>query len=241
MVPENMQAAAGVIIEDRLKAVRDDISSAAEKAGRSPGDITLVAVSKTHPPEAVLAAIGAGAGVFGENRVQEAEPKISVVGRTAAEWHLIGHLQSNKARKAVSLFDVIESIDSLELAERLERICHEEGKSLQRALIQVKLGDENTKAGASVDELRRIAAASSKFSCLQIEGLMAIPPYAEDPEDARPYFRRLRELRDNLRDLGAFGESFGELSMGMSHDFGVAIEEGATIIRVGTAIFGERE
>ena len=236
-----MHAAAGVIIEDRLKAVRDEISRVAEKSGRSPQEITLVVVSKTHPPEAVLAAIGAGAGVFGENRVQEAEPKISVVGRSAAEWHLIGHLQSNKARKAVSLFDVIESIDSLELAERVERICSEEEKSSQRALIQVKLGDESTKAGANVDELHRIAAASSQFSHLRIEGLMAIPPYADDPEDVRPYFRRLRQLRDNLRELGAFGDSFGALSMGMSHDFGVAIEEGATIIRVGTAIFGERE
>jgi PLP dependent protein len=240
MVPEKMQVTAGTFIEERLKTVRDEISKAAEKAGRSPDEITLVAVSKTHPPEAVLAAIRAGATVFGENRVQEAESKILSVGRTAAEWHLIGHLQSNKARKAVALFDVIESIESLELAERVERICHEDGKSIQRALIQVKLGDEVTKAGASVDELGRIADASSQFSCLQITGLMAIPPFSEDPEDVRPYFRRLRELRDNFKERGSFGEAFGELSMGMSHDFSVAIEEGATIIRVGTAIFGER-
>jgi pyridoxal phosphate enzyme (YggS family) len=187
---------------------------------------------------------------FGENRVQEAEEKIEAIGRAdaaaagggalGARWHLIGHLQSNKARRAVKLFDVIHTIDSPELMERLERMCVEEGRAELRVLLQVDLAGEETKAGASVEALPALVAQAAVCKHVRLAGLMTLPPFYAEAERVRPFFRRLRELRDELGVSGAFGTGRGELSMGMSHDFEVAIEEGATMVRVGTAIFGAR-
>lgn len=218
-------------LAQRLSEVQNQIKLAAEKAGRNADEITLVAVSKTHPAALVREAIEGGAVVFGENKVQEAEGKIAEIKNV--EWHLIGHLQSNKARKAVKIFDVIQTVDSLELAERLERICLEEGRRELKIFVQVDLGGEETKSGISEADLPNLLEFIGNCKCLKLLGLMQIPPYFEEVEKVRPYFRRLRELRDKLLPNG-------KLSMGMSHDFTIAIEEGATHIRVGTAIFGER-
>lgn len=218
-----------------LEEIRARIASAAARAGRDPGEIKLVAVSKTHPAETIREAIAAGQTIFGENKVREAEDKIDEIGRESAEWHLIGHLQSNKARKAVQIFDVIHSLDSVELARRLERICIEEGRSELNVLVQVDLAREAAKSGVTEEDLPELAGFLKSCERLKWTGLMVLPPWFEDPEAARPYFKRLRDLRDGLL------EGKGELSMGMSHDFEAAIEEGATIVRVGTAIFGERE
>ena len=224
-----------------LAAVRDRIDNACRQTGRDASDVKLVAVSKTHPAAVLREAIDAGCTVFGENKVQEAEGKIAEVGRNAAEWHLIGHLQSNKARKAVQLFDVIHSIDSVELAQRLERICEEEGRDQLPVLAQVDLAGEETKSGISEAELPELIEYLRGCRYLRFVGLMVLPPFFDEPEQTRPYFKRLREIRDRLTAENAFFNGRGELSMGMSHDFEVAIEEGATIVRVGTAIFGERE
>ena len=226
---------------ERIERVRERMRDAARRANREVEDITLVAVSKTHPVAAIEAAISAGLSDFGENRVQEAEHKIPVVGSDATKWHLIGHLQSNKARRAVELFDVIHSIDSAALARRLNRICEEDGRESLPVLIQVALGQEVTKSGVDQDSVRAVVTAVRECSRLHLNGLMTLPPFFDEVERVRPYFRRLRELRDQFYAEGVFANQRGELSMGMTHDFEVAIEEGATMIRVGTAIFGERE
>lgn len=227
-------------LRERFEDVRHRIIQSAQHSNRQPEEITLIAVSKTHPAEVLRRAIQAGVTDLGENRVQEAEGKIEEVGRGTARWHLIGHLQSNKARRAVSLFDLIHSVDSAELAQRLNRLCGEEGRSRLPVLIQVDLGGEETKAGASESELPELVKQIAACERLRLKGLMTLPPFFEDAQLARPFFRRLRELRDQYKAQGAFGDAHGELSMGMSHDFEVAIEEGATMVRVGTAIFGER-
>ena len=231
----------------RLNEIRERIARCARRAGRTPEDVTLIAVSKTHAAEAVRRVFEAGVADFGENRVQEAEEKIDIVGRAVAaggaktpRWHLIGHLQSNKARRAVKLFDLIHTVDSVELVERLERMCEEEGRAELPVLLQVDLAGEETKAGAGVDALPELIARVRACRRVRLAGLMTLPPFHEDAGRVRPFFRRLRELRDELRGGGAFGEGRGELSMGMSHDFEVAIEEGATMVRIGTAIFGAR-
>ena len=216
------------------------IGTAAQRAGRNPRDIKLVAVSKTHPPSVLIEAIEAGISIFGENKVQEAEDKITEIGRSRAEWHLIGHLQSNKARKAVQLFDVIHSVDSVELAERLERICIEEGRKALPVFVQVDLAGEETKSGIAEADLPEIVEFLRGCQRLRFSGLMVLPPFFDEPEATRPFFIRLREIRDALVAQNAFTDRRGELSMGMSHDFEVAVEEGATVVRVGTAIFGER-
>jgi len=225
----------------RLDQVRARIRDAANRAGREVNQITLVAVTKTHSADAVRAAIAAGAANFGENKVQEAEQKIPEVGRRAARWHLIGHLQSNKARKAVALFDVMHSLDSISLARRLDRICEEDGRAELPVLIQVDLGHEAAKAGIDESELDDLINVVRECTRLRLIGLMTLPPFFDDAERARPFFRRLRELRDKRASQGAFGNRAGELSMGMTNDYEIAIEEGATIVRVGTAIFGARE
>lgn len=217
----------------RLAGINAEIARAAKKAHRDPQEIKLVAVSKTHPARVVKEAMKAGARVFGENKVQEAEDKILEIGREQAQWHLIGHLQSNKARKAVRLFDVVHSIDSLELAERLERICEEEERASLSVFVQVDLAKESTKNGVEEKDLPELVGFLRGARHLKFDGLMILPPFFEDLEQVRPFFRRLREIRDAVCPGG-------ELSMGMSHDFAVAIEEGATVVRVGTAIFGER-
>lgn len=228
------------MISENLAAVRSRISAAAERAGRKAVEVKLVAVSKTHPAVTVREAIAAGCSVFGENKVQEGESKILEIGRDDVEWHLIGHLQSNKARKAVQLFDVIHSVDSVELTKRLERICVEEGRAELPVLVQVDLAREETKSGILETELPELVDLLRTCDRLRFIGLMILPPLFDDPEATRPFFVRLREIRDRLKADGAFSTGGGELSMGMSHDFEVAIEEGATIVRVGTAIFGAR-
>ena len=226
------------MIAERVAAVRERIARAAERASRPPADVTLVAVSKTHPAEAVRAAFAAGVRDFGENRVQEAEPKIAGTSDMAgARWHLVGHLQSNKVRRAAALFGLVQSIDSVEIAERLARAGEEGGREV-RGLVEVDLAGEATKYGLPEAELLPALQALRGRAGLRLEGLMLLPPLLEDPEAVRPFFRRLRALRD--RALGEGLIAAGELSMGMSHDFEAAVEEGATLVRVGTAIFGER-
>ena len=234
---------AGASLRARLEAVRRRIDTSALRAGRDPADVTLIAVSKTHPASLVAEAVEAGATDLGENRVQEADSKIAEIeggGARRARWHLIGHLQSNKARRAAGLFDVIHTVDSAALLERLEKICAEDGRAELRVLAQVSLAGEATKAGAGLDELPRIVESARTCRHVRLAGLMTLPPFYEDTERVRPFFRRLRELRDEWGARGAFGDRTGELSMGMSHDFEVAVEEGATLVRVGTAIFGAR-
>ena len=228
------------MIAERVAAVRERIARAAERARRPASAVRLVAVSKTHPVEAVREAFAAGVRDFGENRVQEAEPKIEASGDLVAQgarWHLVGHLQSNKARRAASLFGLLQSIDSLELAQRLARVAEEGGQTLH-GLVEVDLAGETSKFGLPEAQLFEALRALSGQAGLRLEGLMVLPPLTSDVEAVRPYFRRLRELRD--RALGEGLLAAGELSMGMSHDFEAAVEEGATLVRVGTAIFGER-
>jgi len=224
----------------RLSAVRQRIATAALRSNRATDDITLIAISKTHPPETLQAAIETGVSDLGENRVQEAEAKILEVGRKAARWHLVGHLQENKARRAINLFDVIHSLDSVSLARRLDRLCISAGRDELPVLVQINLGGEESKTGIDPGELKPLLDAVAECERLRLIGLMTLPPYFENAEDSRSFFKKLRELRDQFQNEGRFGGSAGELSMGMSHDFEIAIEEGATMIRVGTAIFGER-
>lgn len=228
-------------IRQNLVEVKQRIAIAAAKAGRTADEIKLVAVSKTHPSDILAEAIAAGAAALGENKVQEAESKIVGLGRDATEWHLIGHLQSNKARRAVQLFDVIQSVDSIELASRLERICGEEGSDSLSVYVQVDLAGEATKAGIPEKEIGQLTEYLAGCKRLRFDGLMIVPPYDDDAEATRPYFARLRAIRDRLASDRLFSNDVGELSMGMSHDFEVAVAEGATVVRVGTAIFGERE
>jgi PLP dependent protein len=234
---------AGQALEDlgkRLAAVRRRITEAANRAQRSHEEITLVAIGKTHSAASLRMAIAAGVTDLGENRVQEGEAKINELGRNAARWHLVGHLQPNKVRRALRCFDLIHSLDSASLALRLDRICAEEGIQRIPVLVQVDLGGEETKTGVAEAELPLVLDTISHCSRVECDGLMTLPPFFENPDDARPYFRRLRELRDQFQTSGHFKTTRGELSMGMTHDFQVAIEEGATMVRIGTAIFGER-
>jgi hypothetical protein len=223
--------------QDVLNRVRDCAAS----SNRTIDEIALIAITKTHPASVIQEAIKLGMTDFGENRVQEAETKIMEVGRNSARWHLVGHLQANKARRAVQLFDVIQSVDSISIAQRLERLCDELARPTLEVLIQVDLGQEETKTGVAEAELEELAAIINECSHLQLIGLMTLPPFFEELKLVRPYFRQLRALRDELKSKGFFGASRGELSMGMTNDFPIAIAEGATMIRVGTAIFGARE
>jgi PLP dependent protein len=218
-------------VAHNINFIRERIRVAAERVGRSSDDVTLLTVSKTVEPERIEAALAAGQTLFGENKVQEAKAKISVVsGR--ARWHMIGHLQTNKARDAVVLFEVIHSVDSVKLAVELDKWAERAGKT-QAILLEVNVSGEASKFGLKPEDLESTVAEINGLTRLETQGLMTVAPFSEDPEKARPYFRRLRELRDTL--------GLRELSMGMTHDFEVAIEEGATIVRVGTAIFGERK
>ena len=215
------------------------MSHAVMRTGRRPEEVRLVAVTKTIGVEAIKQALDIGLRIFGENKVQEAKEKIEALATQAPsgiEWHLIGHLQGNKTKYSVRLFDLIHSLDSEGLAGDLDREARKLGK-VQRVLIQVKLSEEETKSGIAEKELTQLIEKVGELKNLKLEGLMTIPPFFDDPERARPYFRRLRELRDELVIKGI---NLPELSMGMSDDFEVAIEEGATLVRIGTAIFGER-
>ena len=226
-------------IASRLTAVRGRIDAAAHTAGRDPASVRLVAVSKTFPLDAIREAFAAGQREFGENRVQEALQKISGSADLPIRWHLIGHLQTNKARKAGPAFAVIQSVDSVELLEKLDGAAAETGKSPE-LLIQVDLAGEATKFGAPPAEVPRLFDAAAACRAATVVGLMTLPPLATSPEDARPWFRRLRALRDDWQTAGVPASMLRELSMGMSGDFEVAVQEGATIVRVGTAIFGSR-
>jgi pyridoxal phosphate enzyme (YggS family) len=231
-----------VSIADNISGVRERMAAAANRVGRNPDEIALMAVSKTFLPAAIREAYQAGLRVFGENRVQEFAGKAGALGELKdAEWHLIGHLQSNKAGKAAELFHAIDSVDSLRLAEKLNSAAGQMGKKLA-TLIEINIGGEEAKSGVlpGSPELEAILLNASQLEHLLIRGLMSIPPFTGDPQQARQYFRKLRELRDLTDAQHLAGVSMDVLSMGMSHDFEVAIEEGSTCVRVGTAIFGER-
>ncbi|MEO8043810.1 MAG: YggS family pyridoxal phosphate-dependent enzyme [Spartobacteria bacterium] len=220
----------------RLQRVQEAIAAAAKKSGRSPNDIELIAVSKTHPAEAVQAVAAAGHLLFGENRVQEARAKIPLL-PARLRWHFIGHLQKNKIRHALPLFELFHGIDSLALAQDMQRIADEDGMQ-PRILLEVNVAGEASKHGFTPEAVRRDLETVLSLGRLTVEGLMAIPPFAPEAEASRPYFVALRELRDQLKS--DFGVGLPQLSMGMSGDYAVAIEEGASLVRVGTAIFGER-
>jgi PLP dependent protein len=229
-------------VADNINAIRERIARAAAKVGRSADAITLMAVSKTVEPERIKEAYAAGLRIFGENRVQEFEGKSAGLTELKdAEWHLIGHLQSNKAKKAAELFCAVDSVDSLRLAEKLNQSAAESNKKLD-VLIEIKVGEEESKAGIPLDspELENLLLAGPQLANLQIRGFMTVPPFTEDPEGARPYFRLLRDLRDTIAARKLPKVEMDVLSMGMSHDFEVAIQEGSSCVRVGSAIFGER-
>ncbi len=213
-----------------IQNVRARITAAAQRAGRNPGEIALVAVTKTVEPERVEQALATGLTVFGESKVQEAKAKIPVVS-SRARWHMIGHLQTNKARDAVALFELIHSVDSVKLAAELDKWAERAGKT-QPILLEVNVSGEASKFGLKPDALEAALEEINAMPRLEVQGLMTVAPFAEEAEKARPYFRKLRELRDRL--------ALTHLSMGMTHDFEVAVEEGATIVRLGTAIFGAR-
>jgi len=229
-------------IAENIASIHERIAAAARRAGRNPREIALMAVSKTHPPECIRAAYAAGLKLFGENRVQEFASKIGDLQNLPdADWHMIGHLQTNKAGKTVELFHAVDSIDSLKLAEKLDAAARPLAKKLS-VLIEVNVGGEAAKSGVAPDseEIEKLLLAAPLLEGLQFRGLMTVPPFTDDPQAARPYFRKLRELRDAIAARKLQGVSMDVLSMGMSHDFEMAIEEGSTCVRVGTAIFGER-
>ncbi len=229
-------------IAENIAQVRGRIAAAALRAGRNPDEITLMSVSKTFPAERIREAYAAGLRVFGENRVQEFATKADTLRDLRdAEWHLIGHLQTNKAAKATELFDAVDSVDSARTAEKLNASAESAGETLS-ILIEINVGGEQAKSGVAPGsgELEQILQSAPRWTNLKIRGLMTVPPYTEDPEGSRPYFRQLRQIRNSMAAHNLPQVGTAVLSMGMSHDFEVAIEEGATCVRVGTAIFGER-
>jgi pyridoxal phosphate enzyme (YggS family) len=223
-------------IRENLLRVRERMERAARRIGRDPGEVKLVAVSKTVEPARIKEAIEAGASILGENYVQEAQKKIEEIGQTVS-WHFIGHLQSNKSKYAVRLFDMIHSLDSIPLAEELNRRAEQAGRKL-RVLIEVNLSGEETKFGTDEEKILNLAKRVLQLDHLSLEGLMTMPPYFDSPEMSRPYYVKLREVKERLAKEGI---PVADLSMGMSNDFEIAIEEGATYVRVGTAIFGARQ
>ena len=229
-------------IADTLSSIRDRIARAAARAGRNSDEIALMAVTKTFPAESIIEAYEAGQRLFGENRVQEFAEKFGALANfKGAEFHMIGHLQSNKTGKAADIFDAIDSVDSSKLAARLNTSAEELGKTIN-VLMEINVGGEEAKSGIAPDspELEDILTGAPSWPHLRIRGLMTVPPYTEDPEGARPYFQQLRELRERLAARNLPDVSLDQLSMGMSHDFEVAIAEGSTCVRIGTAIFGTR-
>ncbi|WP_456437728.1 YggS family pyridoxal phosphate-dependent enzyme [Desulfurobacterium sp.] len=224
-------------IKERVFIIKERMAKAAERAGRKPEEITLLAASKTRTPDEIREAFEAGVKIFGENRVQEARNKIPALSDLPIEWHLIGHLQKNKAKYAVKMFKLIHSVDSISLIEELEKRAAKEHK-IQEILIEVKLSPEETKHGCKEEEVPQLIENIFEKEHLKLSGFMVVPPYLENPEEVRPYFRKLREIKEFMEKT--FETKFPHLSMGMSHDFEVAIEEGATIVRIGTALFGPR-
>src|SRR5262245_17330189 len=227
-------------LRERIPSVHDRIQRAALRAGRKPEDITLIAVSKTVDPALIQQAVDSGVDNLGENRVQEAAEKVDRVAAAGLRWHLIGHLQSNKVRQAAKLFDFIHTVDSIELATRLDRISAEIGRK-PSVLVQVKLGDEPAKSGAAEEDLLGIIEALDRAASLDLRGLMVIPPLSESVDVTRRYFKTLREILERVNQARPPARQLADLSMGMSGDFEMAVEEGATMVRVGTAIFGPRQ
>jgi PLP dependent protein len=230
-------------ISENIAELQSKIDQSARRAGRSPSEVALMAVTKTHPPDRIREAYKAGLRLFGENRVQEFSGKASALADLPGpEWHMIGHLQTNKAAKAVELFSAVDSVDSVKLAEKLNAAARALNKRLQ-VLIEINVGSEDAKSGVAIDspELEDLLTAAPRLEALNFRGLMTVPPFTEDPEGARPYFRKLRALRDKIAARNLPAITMDVLSMGMSHDFEVAIEEGSTCVRIGTAIFGERK
>jgi pyridoxal phosphate enzyme (YggS family) len=227
-------------ISENISRVEERIAAACRRSGRRREDVKLVAISKTHPAEAVCAAFAAGLRDFGENRVQEAQAKLPALADLRATWHLVGHLQTNKARAARETFHWVHSVDSLRLAEKLAQAAPPGGAWLP-VLIEVNLGEEAAQAGVRAAEVQELAEQIGRIEALELRGLMVIPPFLASPEEVRPYFRQLRDLARKIEARHLPNVSMQELSMGMSHDYEVAIEEGATIVRVGTAIFGEKQ
>jgi PLP dependent protein len=214
------------------------IGEAAARAGRDSEEVKLLGAAKSQNAEMVRAAIRAGVTLLGENYVQEAQDKQQQITQRA-EWHMIGHLQRNKAKRAVEIFDVVESVDNIALARELHKQAKRQNKII-RVLLEVNLAGESSKSGSGEEQVEALLRAAEELASVRIEGLMAVPPFREDPEQVRPYFQRLRELRDRLRELRVENADLRELSMGMTHDYAVAVEEGATIVRIGTALFGPR-
>lgn len=227
-------------MKTRIQGIRERIAAAAKRCGRSPDDVKLVAVSKTVPADRVKTAIHAGVNALGENYIQEARDKFAVLGTEPVTWHFIGHLQSNKAKYAVRIFDLIHSVDSIKLARELDRQAARNGK-IQDILVQVNTGKEATKSGIYAEEALELVRRVAEFESLSVKGLMTLPPFFDAPERVRPFFRALRELRDRIRNEAIPRVSMDALSMGMTGDFEAAIEEGATLVRIGTAIFGARQ
>lgn len=227
-------------MKERLKQVMKRIEAAAESCGRSAAEIQLVAVSKTKPVAKIIEAVDAGLTVFGENYVQEAREKFNALYTYPVSWHFIGHLQSNKAKYAVKMFDLIHTVDSMKLALEIDKQAGKIAK-LQKVLVQVNISKEASKSGVSGEKTRGLIQEMSRCEHIAIQGLMTMPPFFNNPEKARPFFRALRRLRDELQSTDIPGVSMQALSMGMTGDFEVAIQEGATLVRIGTALFGERE
>jgi len=226
------------LVEKNIIRIREDMAAAALRRGRDPSSVRLMAVTKTVDDERIREAIAAGVRLIGENYVQEAQRKIPLLGE-GLEWHMIGHLQTNKSKYVVRLFHMIQSVDRIELARELDKRCGAAGVVMP-VLIEVNTGDELSKSGVSLGEALSLVETVSTFQNLSVEGLMTMPPWFSDPEEARPFFRKLRELRDRIAERDIPGVQMTELSMGMSDDFVVAVEEGATIVRIGRAIFGQR-
>ena len=226
-------------LERTLPALQDRIERATSVAGRSTSSVRLVAVTKAHPLAAIDAALVAGLVDLGENRVQELSEKVMARGRGAATWHMIGHLQTNKVRQALQLFDVVETVHSARLAQRIDAVARELGRVVP-VYLEVNMGSEISKTGVDPDQVMQLAEAIASLQHVKVAGLMAVPPFTPDPEGARPYYQKLRELRDELNQRHILDYQVEGLSMGMSHDFEVAIEEGATVVRLGSSIWGSR-
>lgn len=226
-------------MKERIKEIRNRIEQTALSCGRKPSDIRLVAVSKTVAPEQVKTAAAAGLVMFGENYIQEAMQKIDAIGDSRLTWHFIGHLQSNKAKYVVRYFDLIHSVDSSKLAKEINKQAKKRGK-IQKILVQINIGEESTKSGVGADEAVCLVKDISRLENLAVKGLMTLPPFFNQPEKVRPYFRNLALIRNQIRQESIPNIEMTELSMGMTGDFEVAIEEGATLVRIGTAIFGDR-
>lgn len=227
-------------IKSNIDSIRGKIADAAIKSGRDPSEVTLVAAAKVQPVEKIAEAIDAGVTIIGENRVSEAKEQKEKLSGKETGWHMIGHLQRNKVKEALGLFDMVHSLDNMRLAKKIEEEAGNRGGSIE-VLLQLNISGEETKGGFNEGDVNEALNQLNDMKYLKVKGLMTMPPFFSDPEEARPFFRRLREIRDEINEAGNYSEALGHLSMGMSNDFEVAVEEGATMVRLGTVLFGERE